>query len=201
MSESTVRRLRIVIPVVILVWVLVLLCTAFSTPGPSGWRIVRSAALLGYTALFLAILSNEYVRAMKKLFGRPFLAVHHILAAAGLVLIVVHPAAVVIVTRDPSNLVPRLDSVRSLLTFGGRPALYLFLVAAAAAVAHRRLAKSWRYVHWLTYAAFPLAFAHAWLLGTNASHGVLAVAWPAMFVVVVIVFVRKRLLRPAARRK
>ena len=200
MSEATARRLRAGIPAAILMWVLTILYTAFSTPAPFGWRIVRSSALLGYSTIFLTILSNEYLRQMKKLFGRPFIAVHHILAVAGLVLIVAHPAGVVLLTRDPSNLVPRFDSLRLLLLFGGRPALYLILLAAATAVARKRLIRSWRYVHWLNYAAFALAFAHAWLLGTDASHGLLAVAWPAMFVLVAIVFVRKRFARPHAKR-
>jgi sulfoxide reductase heme-binding subunit YedZ len=200
MSEVAARRLRVGIPVAILGWVLIILYTAFRSSGPFAWRMVRSAALLGYSTLFLTILSNEYLREMKKLFGRPFMAVHHILAVSGLALIVVHPAGVVLLTRDASNLVPRFESLRLLLMFGGRPALYLILLAAATAVARRRLVRSWRYVHWLNYAAFALAFAHAWLLGTDASHGLLAVAWPAMFVLVAIVFVRKRFARPHAKR-
>jgi len=199
MGEAGARRLRVGIPVMILLWTLIILSTAFGTPGPLGWRLVRSAALLGYSALFLAILSSEYLREMKKVFGKPFMTVHHILAVAGLALIVAHPVGVVLLTRDPGNLVPRLDSLRLLLTFGGRPALYLILIAAGTAIARRRLVRSWRYVHWLNYAAFALAFAHARLLGTDASRGLLGLAWPAMFAIVAIVFIHKRLARLAAK--
>jgi DMSO/TMAO reductase YedYZ heme-binding membrane subunit len=119
--------------------------------------------------------------------------VHHMLAVAGLILIVVHPIAVALVTKDISAFVPRFDSFGLFLTLGGRLALYVFLAAALAAVLRRRIKNVWRPIHWLNYMAFALAFVHSWRLGTNVSHGLLEFFWPAMFAIALVVFVHKRL--------
>lgn len=193
MSANSARRLRIAMVTAIILMTCLILYTLYRTPAPWGWHVARAAALFGYSAVFLTILSNEYMREMKKLFGQPFLRVHHILAVVGLALIVVHPIAVAVVTKDLGAFIPRFDSPDVFLILGGRPALYLFLTAALAAVLRRRAQNVWRFVHWLNYVAFGLAFVHSWLLGANASHGLLAFIWPIMFVIVLLVFVHKRL--------
>ncbi len=200
MSASIARRLRIAMVTAIILMTCLIFYTLYRTPAPWGWHVARAAALFGYSAVFLTILSNEYMREMKKLFGQPFLRVHHILAVVGLALIGAHPIAVALVTRDPTAFIPRFDSLDVFLTLGGRPALYLFLTAALAAALRRRAQNVWRFIHWLNYVAFGLAFVHAWLLGANASHGLLALIWPAMFAIVLLVFVHKRLQQQRIRK-
>jgi DMSO/TMAO reductase YedYZ heme-binding membrane subunit len=200
MSENTARRLRIGIGMTIILMALLILYTLYRTPAPWGWHVARAAALFGYSTIFLTILSNEYMREMKKLFGRPFLRVHHILSVVGLILIVVHPITVALVTKDISAFIPRFDSFSLFLTLGGRPALYLFMAAALAAVLRRRIKNVWRSIHWLNYVAFSLAFVHSWLLGANVSHGLFKFIWPAMFAIALIVFVHKRLQQRQVRK-
>lgn len=56
-------------------------------PGsPLNW-FIRGTALLGYLAVFLTLVSSAYMRQVYRLFGRPFLKVHHILSIAGLILL------------------------------------------------------------------------------------------------------------------
>jgi len=123
------------------------------------------------------------------------LTVHHLFARAGLTLAILHPVLIAVLMRDPGQFVPRFDSWRMFLLLGGRPALYLIILAVLAAVLRRRLKDTWKLVHWLNYVAFVLIFVHSWLLGRHPSQGVLKFLWPVMLVIIVVVFVRKRLVR------
>ena len=54
---------------------------------PLHW-LIRGAALMGYLAVFLSVLSSAYMRQLIRLFGRPFIKVHHILSVTGLVALI-----------------------------------------------------------------------------------------------------------------
>jgi len=195
MSDQQLRNKRLFIYLCVALLALIIIYTLLGTRSPLAWNLARAAALFAYSAMFLAILSHEYMREMRKLFGKPFLTVHHVLAVTGLVLVVTHPTLVAVLTRDPGAFVPRFDSLRTFLLLGGRPALYLFLIGALAAVVRGRIKNVWKVIHWLNYLAFGLVFVHSWLLGTNVSKGLLKFVWPLMAVIVLAVFVRKRLLK------
>ncbi len=199
MNDSTMRRLGVLIPTAMVALGLIIVYTLYRTPGPLGWTLARAAALFGYGTIFWTILSSEYIAQMRKLFGRPYLRVHHLLARIGLVLIVIHPVTVAVLSRDPTAFVPQFSSLRTFLTLGGRPALYIFFGAALAAVAHKRIKHSWKVIHWLNYLAFTLAFIHSWLLGTNVATGLLKFIWPAMAAIVLLVLLHKRLAQPARK--
>jgi len=199
MDEKTLRRIRWSVYIFVVLLALIIVYTLYRTPSPLAWNIARAAALFGYSTTFLAILSHEYMREMRKLFGKPFLTVHHILARTGLVLIILHPITVAVLTRDPKAFVPIFNSLRTFLTWGGRPALYLFIIAILAAVLRGRIKNTWKFIHWLNYLAFALVFVHSWLLGTNVSHGLLKFIWPVMAGIVLVVFVRKHLLQGQKR--
>ena len=201
MDDNAVRRLRTAILVGVALLALLILYALATTPAPLGWMVARTAALFGYSCMFLVILSTEYLREMRKLFGRPFLSVHHVLAVSGLVLILLHPFTVVMVTADPTNLIPQFSSLRTFLTFGGRPAFYLFFLAAIAAWGRGRIKSSWKSIHLLNYVAFTLAFVHSWLLGTDAATGLLRFIWPVMAATALLVMVRRRLRPISAPRK
>ena len=51
---------------------------------PLNWGI-RGAALLGYLFIFFAIVSSAYMRRLVRIFGRPFIKVHHVASITGLV--------------------------------------------------------------------------------------------------------------------
>jgi sulfoxide reductase heme-binding subunit YedZ len=156
---------------------------------------IRATAILGYEAVFLAALSSADMRLMRRLFGRPFVKVHHLLSIAGLVLMALHPVGVAIGSQDLAVFVPRFDSLRAFLRLGGRPALYLFGLGALTAALRRPAGRGWRYLHLVNYVAFALVTVHAAAIGTDFQ------AWPARAVpfafaaLVVIVLVRRRLSR------
>jgi hypothetical protein len=129
--------------------------------------LVRGAALLAYLLIFIASVTSLYLRELTRFFGRPFVTVHHFAAVTGLVAAVLHPLLVAVRAGSPSVFLPRFDSLGIFLTLGGRPALYLILIAAGAAVWRSSLGQRWRTVHWLNYLAFWLVTAHALLIGSS----------------------------------
>lgn len=194
------RRLRVLIPTAVGLLVLLILYTLYRTPGPLSWSLVRAAALFGYGTLFLVIVSTEYLREMRRLFGKPFLTVHHILAVTALALVIIHPIAVALASRDVTVFVPQFTSLRTFFTLGGRIALYLIFIAVFAALLRACIKSFWRLIHWLNYVAFALAFVHSWLLGTNISTSALRFIWPVMAGLVLLIWVHKRLTPSRARR-
>ncbi len=192
MRKMTWPRL---IYIVLTLWTGFLFYVLFRNPAPALSMAVRATALFSYTAVFLAILSTEYLREMRKLFGKSFLTVHHILAVAGLILMSLHAVLFALLAQDVRVFLPRFDSLRVFLALGGRPSLYLFVLATLAAVVRGRIRNIWRVIHWLNYLAFALAFAHSWLLGTDVSNPLLRPVWAVLSGIILAVFIRKRVLR------
>jgi DMSO/TMAO reductase YedYZ heme-binding membrane subunit len=159
--------------------------------------LVRAAALLGYLAVFFATLSSAYLRELVKFFGRPFTKIHHIVSIAGLVLITIHPLAAAWSWSSANVLLPQFDSLRTFLTWGGPPALYLLAIATIGVLLRRRLKRRWRSIHSLNYIAFLLATVHALLLGTDGQLLGVRIVATAMALVVICVYIRKH--RPRGR--
>jgi sulfoxide reductase heme-binding subunit YedZ len=159
---------------------------------PVHW-LVRGAGMVGYVAIFLAILSSAYMRELHRLLGRPFLWGHHVLSVSGLALIALHPLALAIETASAAVFVPRFDSWTIFFQLGGRPALYLIAIASLGALLRQRWRKGWRTIHTLNYVAFLLGTVHAVLIGTDFGQPFLRLVPIAMALVMVAVFVRKRL--------
>lgn len=160
--------------------------------APVHW-FVRGAGMVGYVAVFLAILSSAYMRELYRMLGRPFLWGHHVLSGSGLILVALHPIALAIETASAAVFVPRFDSWAVFLQLGGRPALYLFAVASLGALLRRSWRKGWRTMHMLNYVAFLLGTVHAVLIGTDFGQPFLRLIPIAMVLVTTAVFVRKRL--------
>ena len=161
---------------------------------PLNWAI-RGTALLGYQSIFLAIVSSAYMRQLVRLFGRPFVQVHHVVSVAGLILITLHPLGVALDNATISVFVPRFDSVLVFLQLGGRLAWYLVALAALVALLRRSVGRPWRVVHMLNYIAFLLSTVHANLIGTDLQYTVTRVISIVMALVMVGIFVQKRLRR------
>lgn len=166
----------------------------WQTPSSPSHMSARLAALIGYAFVFLAIVSSEYAARFRRLWGAPFLRVHHFLAIAGLILLFLHPLVIALDGQGASVFIPLLDTLASSIRNGGRIALYLFTLGALVAWQRRRF-RFWRLVHFLNYAALFLACAHGLMLGIDLRGTVLTVLWPAMAVAAAAVFVHKRLQR------
>jgi sulfoxide reductase heme-binding subunit YedZ len=156
-------------------------------------RVIRGAALLGYLTIFLAITSSTYMRQIVRIFGRPFVKIHHILSMAGLVLVTLHPLGVAWESANLRVLLPRFDSWSIFLQRGGCPAWFLIGAASLAAVLRKTIGQNWHLIHFLNYVAFLLATVHAFSFGTDFQHVIVKVISAAMILVVIVIFIQKRL--------
>jgi predicted ferric reductase len=159
--------------------------------SPLNW-LIRGTALMGYLAIFLSIVSSAYVRQVYRVFGRPFVKVHHILSVMGLVLLTLHPLGAAIDAASPSVFLPRFDSWVVFLELGGRPAWYLVAAASLAAVLRRSIGQNWRVVHFLNYAAFLLGTVHAAMIGTDFQYTIVKAVSVALALVAVVIFIQRR---------
>jgi DMSO/TMAO reductase YedYZ heme-binding membrane subunit len=147
---------------------------------------------MGYLAIFLSIVSSAYVRQVYRVFGRPFIKIHHILSVTGLTLVTLHPLGAAIDAASPSVFLPRFDSWVVFLGLGGRPAWYLIAAASLAAVLRRAIGRNWRAIHFLNYAAFWLGTVHAIMIGTDFQHTIVKAVSVALALVVVVIFIQRR---------
>lgn len=168
--------------------------------GPLDWAI-RAAAILGYLAIFLAVISSAYMRELFKLLGRPFIRVHHILSVTGSILVTLHPLGTAVRSSSLTVFIPDVSSLNAFLSLGGRPAWYLIGIAVLAAVLRTRIKQSWRTVHYLNYIAFLLATVHAVMIGTDFISWVMKGVAIAMALFVVGIFVQKRVRRSRLKRR
>jgi len=160
---------------------------------------IRMGAVLGYPTVFLATLASNYMRELTRFFGRAFVRVHHVASLTALVALLVHAATVVWRAGSVSVVVPLLSSARVFFSQGGRPALWLILIAAAVALLRKKIGTQWKMIHRFNYLAFLLGTIHAQMLGRNFQHLAVRIVSAAMAAGVVVVFVLKR--RTEARRK
>jgi sulfoxide reductase heme-binding subunit YedZ len=158
---------------------------------PLNW-LIRGAALMGYLAVFLSIVSSVYMRQVIRLFGHPFVKVHHVLSVTGLVLVTLHPLGAAINARSLGVFLPRFDSWVVFLELGGRPAWYLIAAASLAAVLRKTIGRNWRTIHFLNYLAFLLGTVHAVMIGTDFQHTILKAVSAALALVIVVIFIQKR---------
>jgi sulfoxide reductase heme-binding subunit YedZ len=188
--------------VMIIIVVAVALTGVLIAVQPQGAPIdvlIRAAALLGYEAVFLAAVSSAYIRQMVRTFGRPFVQVHHVVSVAGLVLMTLHPVAAAVRSSSLSVFLPRFDSLIVFLQLGGRPAWYLFVAAALTAALRKSVGQRWRTIHVLNYVAFLLVTVHALMIGTDFQHGIPRAVAICLALVVVGVWVHRRLARGRRR--
>lgn len=155
--------------------------------------IVRDLALLGYVAVFLAIISSHYKKQVVKIFGRSFPNAHHVLSVTGLALLTLHPIGVAWDELDAMVFIPVFFPVNDMLRYGGRIAWYVLVVAALTAVWRKRIGRKWRTIHNLNYAAFAFGTIHANLLGANFEDWPVRIVSLAMLLVVAVLFVRQQI--------
>ncbi|HET8687997.1 MAG TPA: ferric reductase-like transmembrane domain-containing protein, partial [Methanosarcina sp.] len=144
----------------------------------------------GYLTLFLAIITSEYMAKIKKISGLSFMKAHHNLARIGILLILIHPFTFVLQGKGIQIFSP-ISPTNIFIALGGRPALYLFLLAAGVAI-YRKKYRNWRKVHYLSYLAFLLVSIHAPMIGTDFRFSIMRILVLAIAVTVIAVFIDKR---------
>jgi len=154
---------------------------------------VRLFALNGFIALSIATILSGFLKEVTLFFKKPFMRIHHYFAAAGLVLITLHPIVLAIQFLNPAVFVPNLNSLYLFLFFGGRQALIIIYIALVAVFLRRQMVNYWRYFHALMYVALFFGVVHAVLSGSDFQNVAILVIFNGLFVFTVAVFVWKRL--------
>jgi len=171
---------------------------------PTFWILARAGGIAAYVLLTTSVLAGLVVKSRP--FGRALKAstavdLHRTLAFLGLGFVAVHGASLVLdstVKLSPLALaVPGISPYRPAATAAGVIAAELMLVVYASFSFRKRLGiRTWRALHWLTFAVFAGATAHGLTAGTDSGRTwaaalylgavgavALATAWRALTVV------------------
>jgi hypothetical protein len=100
---------------------------------------IRLFALNGFIFLSVAAILTPFIKEITLFFKKSFIKVHHYFAAAGLLLITLHPVAVAIQALNPALLLPNVGSLFLFLFYGGSTALIAIYVAFWAVLLRKKL--------------------------------------------------------------
>lgn len=186
------KKGSIFLSVIGIIFIAVSIIAVLSFPGDMFGFLIRLFALWGYICLAVAAVITPFLKEIYKIFGRPFLKVHHFFASSGLALITLHPAFVAIQSRSVAVLIPEFTSWYGFWAYAGRPAL-IFLYLAFIAVLFRKKFKFWRIIHALMYLVLFLGFIHAILIGTDFNNIAIKIIYSVLFAFTMASFIIKRL--------
>ncbi len=153
--------------------------------------VVRLFALWGYTFLAIATILTPFLKETVKIFGRPFIKIHHIFAFAGLGLITLHPISYSIEAMSASVFIPVFDSWSGFWANAGRLAIIVLYIALIAILLRKKI-KPWRIIHALMYIVLLMGFVHGNIVGTDFTSTGILIIFSILFGLSVITFVAKR---------
>jgi DMSO/TMAO reductase YedYZ heme-binding membrane subunit len=154
---------------------------------------IRLFALNGFIALSIATIMTPFLKEIILFFKKPFTRVHHYFAAAGLVLITLHPIVLAVQMLNPSVFLPNVGSLYLFMFYGGRQALIIIYIALLSVFIRRRITAYWRSLHALMYVALFFGIVHANLSGHDFQNIVIVVIFDSLFAVAMVAFGLKRL--------
>jgi predicted ferric reductase len=162
--------------------------------------IIRFGALMGFTSMFVATIMTPFMVQLYKIFGKPFIKIHHLYSIAGLVLITLHPVAFAISKLDITIFVPVFYPWYDFWSLGGRVALILIYLAVIGVLLRKKV-KNWRLIHILNYIALFLAYIHGVLIGTDFKTLGILIIFTVMLVLSFGVLIFKRYLSYKRKKK
>lgn len=153
---------------------------------------IRLGALWGTLAMAIAVLMSPFLAEIRRVFGTPFLRVHHVFAAIGLAAITLHPVLVAVRSSSLSVFLPVFPFLERYAPNAGRIALPLIYIAVVAGLLRTRFS-DWRYFHLILYLALLLGLLHGvvfsdWFFGNLF----LNVLYLGLGVAIVAAFILKR---------
>ncbi len=153
--------------------------------------LIRLFGLYGFIFLALASMMSPFLTALYKIFGKPFLKLHHFCAIAGLALITLHPILLAIERGTLAVFLPNFDSFLMFWTLAGRPSLILIYIALIGVLFKKKL-KNWRGTHALMYIALLMGYVHGVLIGTDFQNPIILVLFSILFGLTVVAMVWRR---------
>ena len=174
----------------------------FLTPFSDAFNfVIRFGALFGFTSMFVATMMTPFAVQLYKIFGKPFIKMHHIYSIVGLVLITLHPVAFAIFKLDITVFLPDFSSWYGFWSLGGRLALLLIYIAIIGALLRKKFMKNWRYIHALNYVALFLAYVHGILIGSDFQNLGILIIFTIMIILSFSVLLFKRYLSFKRKKK
>ena len=151
------------------------------------WIILRAAGIGSYIALWLAVawgLISTTSLVTKRVSKPTSTLFHGVVASAGLALLVIHLAGLLVDKFMPFGLldlvIPLRAGYRTLAVSFGVLAMYAMVLILVTSWVRKRLStKLWRSIHLLAIPTFTLALAHGVFAGTDSSR-------PWMFAIYVV---------------
>ncbi|MFW9987956.1 MAG: hypothetical protein ACFFC3_04815 [Candidatus Odinarchaeota archaeon] len=162
---------------------------------------IRFGAIFGFLSMFIATMMTPFAVQLYKIFGKPFIKIHHIYSITGLILITLHPVAFAIFRSDISVFLPDFTSWYGFWSLGGRLALILIYIAVLGALLRKKLIKNWRLIHALNYIALFLAYVHGVLIGTDFQNAVILIIFTIMIILSFGILIFKRYLSFKRKKK
>jgi DMSO/TMAO reductase YedYZ heme-binding membrane subunit len=143
---------------------------------PTFWLLARASGLAAYVLLTLSVLAGLVLKSRPTSRLRPasVTEVHKTLALTGLGALALHAASLVLDTTVKVSaaalVIPGLVAYRPAAVAAGVVGGWLFAVVTASFWLRKRIGvRTWRRLHWFTYALFGLATIHGVTAGTDAS--------------------------------
>jgi predicted ferric reductase len=156
----------------------------------------RLMALMGFVLVSFQYLWVSRLRFVQAgMSAGQHIRLHRRWGTIALVLLVLHPLLLTV-----SETLQGFSSPMGVFKMLGVLALVLLAVAGAAALFARRLhlkVRTWKGIHRLAYAAFPIAFAHSFLLGTTLQTSAVRAGWVCL-ALIYLAHLCRRLFRQAS---
>ncbi len=189
LNKKAIGLISINLLLFIVVFILFLL-----TPALDAFSFfVRLGALFGFTSMFIATTMSSFMVQLYKIFGKPFVKLHHIYSIFGLIMVTLHPVVYAISVMNILVFVPDVSSWLAFWELAGRPALIIIYIGALAAILRTKIKKYWRFFHYLNYVALIFAYFHGVLLpGTDFQNPGIFILFTIMLVISIGTFGYKR---------
>lgn len=137
-------------------------------PAPSNaktylYRIGKISALIGFMLILMPIISSSNIKLIERQIGLDMLFwAHKKVGVLALIMVIIHPTMLFLYNS--------LDGYRLAYKVIGSIAFYALLLGAGAALLYAKLKlkyETWKNIHKINYAIFPIAFIHSILLGSD----------------------------------
>ena len=191
MSPLKKETIYIILPTVGL-YILILILFLSTPFGSVADFFIRFGAIFGFTSMFVATMMTPFVVQLYKIFGKPFVKIHHIFSLTGLLLITLHPLIFAVSVDNIEVFVPDFTSWYGFWSLGGRLALILVYLAILGSLLRKKVIKGWRIIHALNYVALFLAYIHGVLIGTDFQNLGILIIFTIMIILSFSVLIFKR---------
>ena len=129
--------------------------------------LIRLCALLGLTSMAISTIMTPFMLQLYKIFGKPFIKIHHVTSITAIVLSSIHPISFAIQVSNIGIFIPVFYPWYDFWLLAGRPALILIYIALVSVLLKKKIPNAWRSLHGLNYVALLFGYVHGILIGTD----------------------------------